>query len=265
MNTNLDTQSTQIGDRLDHTPAAAVSAGDIVDLGKNNFGFADNDIGASVLGAVAHNQVRRAKKAVSAGVTFAVGDDVVWDDSASLAVPADKTANEGDVDKLLGVCVKAAADAENSVAFLPRSFLDRYSVIAPFVRQFDCEDGVDETGGTKNTHTLVPAAMNRTGLVFEDCFALVDEVFAGAGEDQGVVTIEDSDGNALGTISVADSGADTAGDVRKCTNTIAALSDGDAAKTVPAGKGIRGQVTQKTSGAGAAGQLTVYVRVKPLL
>src|SRR5690606_3434556 len=109
--------------------------------------------------------------------------------------------------------------------------------------EFYCEDGVDSA-----THILFPTWQNKNGLVFYDAFALVTEQFAGATEDQGIVTIEDTDGTDLGTITAADAGADVVGDVIRATNVISGASNGAAAKTVAAGKGIRGVVTQTTSG-----------------
>ncbi len=247
----------QEGDRLDHTPASALTGGDHVNLGKGLWSYADLDIAANAQGAVAAKGVRVLPKA--SATTFAVGDDVYWDASANLAVQAG-LAMEGSEDYLVGVCVVSAANGETGVAvkLLPTPPC-RYD-IRPIVREFDCEAGT-----LNEAHVLIPAWMNKTGLLFLGAYALITEVMAGASQDQGIVTVEDGDGNALCTLTPSDAGADAANDVVVGTNDLYSASTGDAAKVVAAGKGVQAKITQKTSGAGAAGMMKVYVRVIPLV
>lgn len=97
--------------RYDHTPGSAVSQGEIVQLGKLvGCCTSPEGISASTLGSVATAGVFKIKKAVSAGVTFAIGDIVEWDDTNNTAVAQ----GSGDFD--IGECVEvAAADADDHV------------------------------------------------------------------------------------------------------------------------------------------------------
>jgi hypothetical protein len=122
----------------------------------------------------------------------------------------------------------------------------------------DCESGADAT-----THLLIPAQANPSGLLIVAIWGRVTEVFAGATQDQGVVTVSDESNNALATITVADASADAAGDVR-LGYVLPAATAGDAMKTVAAGEFVDMVVTQNTSGTGAAGKLAVYIAYLPL-
>lgn len=128
----------------------------------------------------------------------------------------------------------------------------------PIVYEFDCETGIDSA-----THILLPAAANAGGLVIVDGFAIVTEVFGGATEDQGIVTVTDTDANSLFTLTPSNLGADAINDVIVGTSLPGAVT-GDAAKVVAAGKGIEASVTQATSGSGAAGKMKVVLIVRPL-
>lgn len=125
--------------------------------------------------------------------------------------------------------------------------------------EVDCE-----TGQSPQDVTIIPAAWNVGGLLLEECVAVVTEVFAGASQDQGVVTLKDSDGTSLNvTLTPSDGGADAVGDmvVAAGTNkTAERAATGDPGAVVVAGKGVRAVVTQATSGSGAAGKMRVVVK-----
>jgi len=259
INTDLDTAHYQEGCRLDHTPSSAVSPGDIVDAGKGLYGFADDDIAASRLGALALTGIRLAQSA--SATTFSVGDDVYWDASAEKAVAADDGLDGADL--LLGVCVIAKTSGQNAVAFVPVNVLDRYNCIRPIVYEFDC----DATNGDTDEHILIPANMNKTGLVFKGAMGIVTEQFAGDSEDQGVVTIEDEDDGAICTLTPSDAGADAVGDIIVSSIHWGVSTTGTAWKTVAAGKAVQGYVSQQTDGntVVGAGKMRVYIDVCPLL
>ena len=100
-------------DMMDHTPTSAVVAGQV-------FGFPSS--GLARLAAVALSPIAANKKGAlcieghfkvkkKAGVAFAVGDEVAWDDGANEAV------NDASADKDwgLGTCVFPAAAADDFV------------------------------------------------------------------------------------------------------------------------------------------------------
>ena len=256
----MDTVKHQNRDWINHTPAAAIAAGDVVNLGGSVFGYANSGIAASIMGQVdlAPMALRRARSA--SATTFSVGDTVMLDVSAGLAV-SPGLALDGSADYPLGICVKAKVATETEVSFIPFDVGNRNSVICPFVHEFDC-DGVNGENDTDD-HVLIPAWQNRHGLLILECLGLVTEAFAGT-EDQGVVTISDGADNAIATLTPSDGAADAIGDWIIGTNGLAAASTGTAAKVVAAGGTVKGAVTTETTGA-AAGKMKVLIRAIPLL
>lgn len=253
------TQHLQDRSRLNYTPAAAVAAGEVVDLGQGILGAVDTAIAANRTGAVALPAagIRLAKTADA--TAWAVGDEV-W--LVSGVAVQKSLALDPSTAILLGLCIiaKAANDGANSVAYLPLDPQTNLGALQPVVYEFDCD-----TGGDTDEHILIPASQNRAGLLLLAAWAVVTEVFAGATEDQGIVTIEDEDDNALSTLTPSDGSADAVGDIIVGTNDIYSAATGDAAGIVAAGKAIQGFVSQQTSGAGEAGKMKVYLRVIPLL
>jgi hypothetical protein len=64
-----------------------------------------------------------------------------------------------------------------------------------------------ETGQTPSTVVLVPASLNSNGMVVRSAYAVVTEQFAGSTQDQGIVTLQDSDGSSINiTFTAADAG-----------------------------------------------------------
>lgn len=174
-----------------------------------------------------------------------VGKPVYASDDGTLSLTAGKT-KVGRVQRYVttNTCV---------VEFNP------FNVGESIVREFDCETAA----GDSSAKMLYPAWANPSGLLVESVYGVITEVFAGASEDQGVVTVRDTVPNTITTITVADSSGDAAGDVRLGYD-ISRATVGDAGKTVAAGVGIEAIVSQGTSGASAAGKMKVYLRVTPL-
>jgi predicted RecA/RadA family phage recombinase len=98
------------GKSIDYTPGAAVTAGDVVVQGEL-VGVAKVDIPASTLGALAVVGVFDFPKATGAGTGIAAGANCYWDVADGEA----KTDAEGGANKLIGKCVRAAADADETV------------------------------------------------------------------------------------------------------------------------------------------------------
>ena len=103
-------QFVQEGDAIDYTPGADVAAGVVVVL-SDLVGVTKRDIKANVLGALAVTGVFDVAKEGGAGVTFAIGDKVYWDDGNDVAVATDGAG----ANKLMGKAVLAAADADTTV------------------------------------------------------------------------------------------------------------------------------------------------------
>lgn len=242
----------QKGEKLDFTASTALSAGDIVEV-DGRVGVAETDIASGAVGTVRVYGVHSITK--GSGVTFSVGDDVYWDASAETAVNTSLTLDGADL--FLGTCVSAAAsgDDEVRVALNTRS---RYDRIKPIVYEFDVADGdTDE-------HILIPADQNPHGLVITHVFALISEVMAGSSEDQGIVTVEDEDDNAICTLTASDAAADVVNDYVLGLQ-LQSTATGTGAKTVAAGKAVQGFVSQQTSGGTPAGKMKVYVEAIPLV
>lgn len=93
------------GKAFDYTPAAAVTAGDVVDLGGDLVGVSDRDIAASALGAVTVEGVYDFAKGSTA---FSRGDWAYWDDANNQATPTF-------TGKRLGKVVAAAVSGDATV------------------------------------------------------------------------------------------------------------------------------------------------------
>lgn len=237
------------------TAAAALASGEVIDLGEGRpavvsglKGFAIGDP------ASAFTRGRFAFKSASA-TTFAVRDPVYWDVSANLAI-TEASAEPGDL--YLGPALKAKTSGQLEVEVDMGECCPPETV--PYlsrVVEFDC----DGTEALNTIKTLIPAARNKTGLILLAGIGRITEVFAGAAQDQGIVTLEDSDGTDLGTLTPSDAGADAVGDVVLSTGKVLGGATGDAIVTVAAGKGVQAKLTQIASGAGAAGKIKVRALV----
>ncbi|MCK6485456.1 MAG: DUF2190 family protein [Phycisphaerae bacterium] len=96
------------GAAIDYTPGAAVAAGDVVVIGEL-VGVTKTPIAANALGALAVRGVFDFAKATGVGTAISAGANVYWDDTNNVATTT-ATGN-----KLIGKCVKAAADANATV------------------------------------------------------------------------------------------------------------------------------------------------------
>jgi len=96
------------GDAIDYTPTVDVPAGSVVVQGEL-VGITKLDIVANVLGALAVTGVFDIVKATGAGSAIAAGANCYWN-ATTQQVTTTAAGN-----KLLGHCVQAAADADETV------------------------------------------------------------------------------------------------------------------------------------------------------
>jgi len=96
------------GGSIDYIPGADVAAGDVIVQGEL-VGVAKLDIKANTLGALAVAGVFDFAKATGGGTAITAGANAYWDDTNNVATTT-ATGN-----KLIGKCVKAAADADTTV------------------------------------------------------------------------------------------------------------------------------------------------------
>lgn len=252
------------GDCHRSVASSALSAGEIGQLADSRAAFVAGLQAIASGDHVEHCHRRIVAVASASGTTFAKGDPVIWDASANLAVVPGLTV-DGSADFYLGVAHKAKVSGQTVVEVDLNAHPLLPGIPKPFVFEFDSEDGEDESASTKIIHELIPANQNKFGWLVLAVYGIVTEAFAGASQDQGIVTITDGDGTSICTLTPTDGGADAIGDVIVGTGKVLGGTTGDAVKTVAAGKSIRAQVTQETSGAGKAGKMKVYVLVMPLV
>ncbi len=98
------------GNSIDYTPAADVSAGDVIVQGEL-VGVAKLNIKAGTLGALAVVGVFDFPKATGASTAIAEGIDVYWDDTANEATADSATG----ANKRVGRSVAAAGDSDTTV------------------------------------------------------------------------------------------------------------------------------------------------------
>ena len=96
------------GVRMDYTPGAAVSAGDVVVVG-DLVGVATRDIAANALGALNINEVFRFPKTAGTGEAIAQGKIVYWDATNEVATETAST------HKVIGKTIAAAGDDDATV------------------------------------------------------------------------------------------------------------------------------------------------------
>jgi predicted RecA/RadA family phage recombinase len=98
------------GGTVDYTPGADVAAGQVVVQGEL-VGIAKTTIKANALGALGVVGVFDFVKSTGAGSAITAGAKVYWDDTANKATTDDASG----ANKLIGKCIKAAADADATV------------------------------------------------------------------------------------------------------------------------------------------------------
>jgi hypothetical protein len=198
--------------------------------------------------------------------TFNLMDLVaIAENDAGTALMDNKVKKTTDRNAAIGVVLEqySSATTRIKVALISRVYKWDLSVedALPTVVEFDFET----TGGTGTAAVTVAAgSLNTKGWVFYDAFGVVSEVFGGASQDQGVLTLADTADNALGTLTPSDSGADNLNDIVACTNRAVAQTTGTAIKTIAAGVGIKATITQQTAGTGEAGKLKLILVLRPL-
>lgn len=116
-----------------------------------------------------------------------------------------------------------------------------------------------------NIALLIHPTENQNGLLVRLPLAIVTETFGGDTEDQGVITLQDTDGTTLGiTFTPTNAGADAVGDVINPAGDAEGAATGVALVVVPAGKGVQAKVTQLTSGASEQGAMKVGLVAMPI-
>ena len=103
-------QFVQQGNSIDHTPAGAITAGDVVVQG-DLIGIAQVDCVANQIGALAVTGVFDIDKATGASTAIAVGTKVYWDAADQQA----KADDEAGANKYLGKTIAAAGDDDTTV------------------------------------------------------------------------------------------------------------------------------------------------------
>lgn len=98
------------GDRIDYTPSADVSAGEVVVQG-DLVGVATRDIPAGRLGALAIEGVFDLPKSTGVGTAISAGAIVYWDDTNDVAT----TSSGNGANKQVGKAVAAAGDNDSHV------------------------------------------------------------------------------------------------------------------------------------------------------
>jgi len=251
----LEANFVQAGDRIELTFAAAVTGGEVLQLADGRACIACRDTAAGVAGTYYVTGVFDIAKG---STTFAAGNKVYFDASAAQAVLPVLTA-DGDADHYLGICLEAAATGAPTVRVALNAVAPGPGNVPVFCYEFDCQTLIDP-----DSHVLIPAEWNVHGLIIDEIFAIVTEVFAGATQDQGIVTVSDESDNSLATLTAADASADAVNDILVGYQRQSA-SSGAAALIVAAGEYVDAAVTQATSGTSVAGKMKVYVLATPLV
>jgi len=99
----------QTGNAVDYTPAADVSAGDVV-VQNDLVGVAKLDIKADVLGALAVTGVFDFPKETGQGTAIPIGSKVYWNQGDGWVTPSD----DAGANKLIGKTVAAAGDDDET-------------------------------------------------------------------------------------------------------------------------------------------------------
>lgn len=244
----------QVADDVDYTPGSAVTAGDPVRLPDGSIGVVNRTVASGVPTTVRKGGIFRGD--ANSGDTWSKGETLIYDASTGKLVKAALTL-DGSADMVIGpaAVAKTSGQLEGFVE-LEGGPRNRGLVTQAVVFEFDHADA--------DAHVLIPASQNPFGLMLLGCYGIVTEQMAGSSQDQMIVTVEDTDGTDLCTLTASDSAADAVGDVIVGTADIFSATTGDAAKFVPAGKGVQGIVSQATAGT-PAGKIKVYALFLPIL
>lgn len=241
----------------DYTPAAAKTAGEIVELPDGRAGVVKSNLAASEKGAVYTSGIFDVKCAT--GTTFTEGVPVVWDASASAAVAA---GSEAAGDLVIGTCV-----ATKTTELVVRVDLNAGEGAAVGAQRGIWSSRVQTIAHDSGTteFDLVDAADNPNGLILVSALAEISEAMVGTTEDQQIITVYDGDDNSLGTLTATDGAADAIGDVVIGSLSLFAAATGAVLPQAAAGKRIYAKTTQATAGGSIAGEMKVRVLVAPLI
>lgn len=121
------------------------------------------------------------------------------------------------------------------------------------VAEFDCADDA-----ANPTIVMIPADLNKNGLVILYVWAINTEVYAGT-EDQGIITLSDESNNSLATVTVTDAGSPADDFEEGSLDDHIEASGGDAfgARMVAAGEYVDAVVTQQTTGTATGRSLLI--------
>lgn len=144
------------GRHIDYTPATAVASGDVVVQNGRVAGVANLDIDAGRQGALAVEGVFDFTK-INIGLSFAVGENVYWDDLNDRAV------STGAGYAYLGKCVRAAADTDTRVRVKLASLQDATLVYSADAASNAITNTTTETAF--NRSVTIPAGRLKKGDV----------------------------------------------------------------------------------------------------
>lgn len=235
--------------RVDKVATGAIASGEIIQLGDGRVGVYQGLNAAESGDTVSLRTEGVFKILTGEATTFAVGDPVFWDASASLAIAA-SAALDGSADIYLGPAVFACSNTQTRV----QVDINVPIVMEPFVKEIDTTEAAAE-------YTLIPAWMNPDGLIIDEIIGVISEVMGGGTEDQGIVTVYDSADTSLATLTPTDAGGDAEKDII-VGYALSAATTGDAGLIVPAGLSVYAKTTQLSSGASLAGKMRVVVKAR---
>jgi predicted RecA/RadA family phage recombinase len=160
----------QDGERIDYTPGADVSAGDVVVQG-DLLAIASVDISANTLGSLALEGIFEMPKDTGGGSAIAAGKAVYWDATNSVVTEDPDDGNN----KRIGSTVLAAADADDTVlvALLGHAEPTNGTSVTGAANGYKLARGVHTTAAASDTVA--------TGLttVVAVCATLADDPVAG--------------------------------------------------------------------------------------
>jgi len=235
--------------RVDLVATGAIASGEIIQLDDGRVGVYEGLNAAETGDTVSLRTEGVFKILTAAATTFAAGDPVFWDASASLAV-ASSAALVGSTDLYLGACVFACSNTQTTV----QVDINVPIVMEPFVIEIDTTEAATEL-------TVIPAWMNPDGLIIDEITGVISEVMGGGTQDQGIVTVYDSADTSLATLTPTNAGADALKDII-VGYSLPNATTGDAGLIVPAGLSVYAKTTQLSSGTSAAGKMRIVVKAR---
>jgi hypothetical protein len=121
------------------------------------------------------------------------------------------------------------------------------------IAEFDCADDA-----ANPTIVMIPASLNKNGLVIFDVWAINTETFGGT-EDQGIITVSDESNNSLATLTVTNTNTPKddmeQGSLTDYRDVSAGTASG--ARFVAAGEFVDAVVTQQTTGTASGKTLLI--------